>query len=80
VNVDSAKGWIDLYGVGVRAGVITPQISDEAFIRAKLGLPEMSDAAKTSWAKTNGVRQPITLSIVEDSQNLENEKNNVDNE
>ena len=55
------KAWLDLYGVGVRAGAITPQMEDEEYIRNKLGLPVMNDGAKSDWAEGDGIRKPITL-------------------
>ena len=60
-KVENLKAVIDAYGVGVRAGLITPTIEDEAAFRVQLGLPEMSAAAKADWAKTDNVRKPITL-------------------
>lgn len=37
-NVDSLAKLLDAYGVGVRAGVITPCIEDEQEFRKALGL------------------------------------------
>lgn len=52
---------ITAYGLGVRAGSITPQQEDEDLARAELGLPKMGDAVKNTWTEQGGVRQPITL-------------------
>jgi len=52
---------IEEYGVGVRAGVITPNEDDEATMRSEAGLPPMSAAVKAAWAEDGGARKPITL-------------------
>ena len=65
-EIANLKALVDAYGVGVRAGVITPQTEDEREMRAKFGLPEMSDAVVADWAESGGVRHPITLAINED--------------
>lgn len=52
---------MDAYGVGVRAGAITPQQDDETAFRERAKLPAMSSAAKAQWTKDKGVRRPITL-------------------
>ena len=52
---------MDAYGVGVRAGAITPQTDDEEQFRQEAGLPPMSAEAKAAWADDEGVRHPITL-------------------
>lgn len=54
-------GSLNDYGVGVRSGAITPQVSDEAAFRGALGLPEMSPDALRLWAEQGSIRQPITL-------------------
>ena len=56
------KMWMDAYGVGVRAGGITPHQEDEESFRQKLGLPPISSFIKTAWQKDDGFRRPITLS------------------
>lgn len=60
-SVDQVKAQMDAYGVAVRAGVITPQPADEDSFRQKLGLPPMSNEAKSAWKDDKGVRRPITL-------------------
>ena len=55
----SAK--MDAYGVGVRAGVITPQLTDEQHFRKQLQMPDMTPEAKAAWKKDAGVRRPITI-------------------
>jgi hypothetical protein len=65
-DISTLKGVLDAYGVGVRAGVITPQTDDEVQMRVIMGLPVMSDAVAADWAESGGVRHPITLAINED--------------
>lgn len=58
---EATKREFDAYGVGVRAGAITPTIEDEEHFRARVGLPALSAGARESWSKEKGVRRPITL-------------------
>ena len=60
-SVEDVKAQIDAYGIAVRAGVITPQTSDEDEFRKKIGLPSMSPEAKEAWKLDKGVRRPITI-------------------
>lgn len=55
------KEMIDVYGIGVRAGAITSQTSDEEFFRRLIGVPEMSSEAIEAWMDDKGVRRPVTL-------------------
>jgi hypothetical protein len=50
----------DAYGVGVRAGAITPQSEDEAFFRREIGLPNAAEAVNEVWSD-EPTRRPITL-------------------
>ena len=52
---------MDAYGVGVRAGAITPNDEDEAAFRESLGLPAMNTNVNKAWSEDGGVRRPITL-------------------
>lgn len=52
---------MNAYGVAVRAGVLTPQQSDEDFFRSKLNLPTASPDVRKSWVKDEGARRPITI-------------------
>lgn len=52
---------MEVYGVAVRAGTITPQTADEEYFRKKTGLPPMSEEAKEAWSKDEGARRPITI-------------------
>jgi len=65
-DISNLKGVLDAYGVGVRAGVITPQTADEVQMRVIMGLPEMSAEVVADWAESGGVRHPITLAVGED--------------
>ena len=55
------KEQADTYGVGVRAGMVTPQKIDEEDFRDKAGLPVMSTEAESAWEDDGGIRRPITL-------------------
>ena len=61
------KSLIDAYGVAVRAGLITPQVNDEAYFRNIIGLPDMSADVFEDWAKTDNIRKPITLAGSEET-------------
>lgn len=58
---ETLKAKFDAYGVGVRAGAITPQEDDEDTFRALAELPTINQKAKKSWEKDQGYRRPITL-------------------
>lgn len=60
-ELERIKARADAYGVGVRAGAITPQAPDEDSFRTELSLPPLSKEAKSAWQKDKGVRRPITL-------------------
>lgn len=60
-NIQSLKMRMDAYGVGVRAGTITPTKEDENYFRAQMGLPTLPAAASESWTEDEGYRRPITL-------------------
>lgn len=61
IDFESLKQEFDSYGVGVRAGVLTPNPTDENYFRAKAGLPPMTPEAQTAWSEEDNVRRPITL-------------------
>lgn len=67
-ELERIKAEADAYGVGVRAGVITPQPTDEKAFREKFNLPEMGDEAKEAWEKDGNVRRPITIAPQESPQ------------
>jgi hypothetical protein len=52
---------LDSYGVGVRAGVLTPCLEDENWFRKLIGLAPASAQVVADWKKTNGIRKPNTL-------------------
>lgn len=62
------KELFDAYGVGVRAGAITPNADDEAYFRGILAVPDINAATDESWQEDGGYRRPITLKGSEDSE------------
>ena len=58
---------LDSYGVGVRAGVLTPCLEDEQWFRKLIGLDPASAEVIADWASTNGIRKPNTLKAEEAS-------------
>ena len=74
---ENLKLLLDTYGIGVRAGVITPQVEDEKALRVVLGLPEMSKAVIADWKSTDNVRRPITLQA-EESPAINEKPKNID--
>ncbi|EIL99138.1 phage portal protein [Rhodanobacter thiooxydans] len=56
---------VDSYGIGVRSGVITPQVEDEDFFREAAGIPAAGADVRKAWSK-EPVRRPITLTAPED--------------
>ena len=60
------KSNIDTYGVGVRAGALTPQLDDEAHYRVQIGLPVLSEDVEKAWLDATGVIRPTTLQKSED--------------
>ena len=66
-DASKLKIFIDTYGVAVRAGLITPQVTDEQYFRRVMDLPEMSADAIEDWAKTNNIRKPVTLAKSEET-------------
>lgn len=60
-GMESAKSQADAYGVGVRAGAITPTLADEEHFRKIMGLQPLSEEVKAAWKREGGVRRPITL-------------------
>jgi HK97 family phage portal protein len=63
---ETLKARFDAYGVGVRAGALTPQEMDEAAFREEAGFPPPSPAIDDVW-KAEPVRRPITLKGFEDN-------------
>ncbi len=77
---ESIKSKFDAYGVGVRAGAITPQLDDELSLREEAGLPPASDAVKTAWKEDQGFRRPITLKLQQEVQKIEEDLDEPQNE
>ena len=76
------KAKFDSYGIGVRAGSITPQISDEESFRAEAGLPQLSKEARDAWGDDGGFRRPITLQSGAEAQSdiLTTTETNIEND
>ena len=60
-NVEMVRILLDAYGVGVRAGVLTPCMQDENAFREMFGLSAAPTEVVAQWDATKGVRMPITL-------------------
>ena len=60
-DIGELKTLLDLYGVGVRAGVITPTPVDEEYFRGLIGIPAMTPEAVDDWDSTGNVRKPLTI-------------------
>ena len=60
-DIETQKALMDAYGVGVRAGCLTPNDDDEAAFRESLGLGKMNSNVISAWSDDEGVRRPITL-------------------
>lgn len=58
---EDIKAKLENYGIGVRAGAITPNPDDEAALRESLGLPPMSKDVLREWVRLGGTRAPITI-------------------
>ena len=63
LSTEDLKRVLDAYGVGVRAGTITPTDLDEKYFRDLAKFPEMGDAVVNSWKEDGGFRRPITLAV-----------------
>lgn len=57
----SLRSKFDAFGVGVRAGALTPSIFDEEQFRKEGNMPAMSPAVVGAWEQDKGYRRPITL-------------------
>lgn len=65
---EDLKRVLDAYGVGVRAGTITPTLEDEKYFRTLAKFPEMGDAVISAWNEEGGIRRPITLTQIPGSE------------
>ena len=78
-EIDEIKGKLDAYGVGVRAGGLTPQQDDEAAFREMLELPKNTNFVDTAWKEDEGFRRPITLSSGQlDAKSEDNDESKED--
>lgn len=57
----TTKEQLELYGIGVRSGAITPQLIDEETFRQKLQIEELSSEGLQAWKDDKGIRRPVTL-------------------
>ena len=64
-DVSKLRVLMDAYAIAVRAGVMTPNLDDEIYLRELFGLPVVNDAVRADWEKSGGVRRPITLKTSE---------------
>jgi hypothetical protein len=60
-DIAKLKDLIDAYGVGVRAGLLTPCLEDENAFRAMLGLDAAPQSVVQAWDDQGGIRIPVTL-------------------
>lgn len=60
-KLEKLKLILDAYGIGVRAGAITPCLQDENDFRELLGLQTAPEVVVSDWNASGGVRRPITL-------------------
>lgn len=60
-KAQAVRTLLEAYGVGVRAGVLTPCLQDENEFRKMLRLPEAPPEVVEDWQSSNGIRRPITL-------------------
>lgn len=71
LSTEDLKRVLDAYGVGVRAGTITPTDQDEQYFRSLAAFPEMSEAVIDAWKEDGGFRRPITLAVAKDNSDFE---------
>ena len=60
-QIEKIRMVLDAYGVGVRAGVITPCLQDENEFRKLLGLQQAPPEVQADWTAGKGVRKPVTI-------------------
>lgn len=68
---EDLKRVLDAYGVGVRAGTITPTDKDEEYFRKLAKFPEMGEAVVAAWKEDGGFRRPITLAVAKTNGDFE---------
>lgn len=60
-DIAKLRAFVEAAGVAVRAGLLTPSMDDEIYIRKYFELPEMNADVKAEWERSNGTRGPITI-------------------
>ncbi len=71
LSTEDLKRVLDAYGVGVRAGTITPTEEDEKYFRSLAAFPEMAQVVIDAWKEDGGFRRPITLAVAKDNSDFE---------
>ena len=66
-NIENLRALLEAYGVGVRAGVITPCLQDENAFRKIMGLEPAPAQVVSDWDQSGGIRRPITLTRPDDT-------------
>lgn len=69
-EIDKLRQITEIYGVAVRAGLITPCLQDENFFRKYIGFPDAPAEVVKDWEDSEGVRRPITLQRPSNSEEL----------
>jgi hypothetical protein len=64
-NIEDLKRQLDAYGVGARAGIITPVAQDEEYFREILKILPPDEHVNRSWDDFNGYKTPVTLKVDE---------------
>jgi hypothetical protein len=64
-DIVKLSAFVEAIGVAVRAGVLTPSLDDEVYIRKYFGLPDANSDVIADWKKTEGARSPITIAAAE---------------
>ena len=62
VIVEDLKGLVENYAAATNAGALTPNPDDEAHLRKKLSLPNMSEAVLANWKANGDVKKTTTAS------------------
>lgn len=69
-NPADLRAVLEAYGIGVRAGAITPCLQDENDFRKLMGLQPAPQEVVKDWGDSHGVRRPITLQRPSGSEEL----------
>lgn len=61
------RQYCEALGIAVRAGVLTPSVDDEEYVRKFFDLPPMNAEVLADWKKTGGARSPITIAAEQEA-------------